>query len=75
MFSIKEILENKDMYRAGLEKRGFDLTKLEQVIELGEKRSVAMKETQALEAKKNELSVEDMDGGTFTISNGGTKIK
>lgn len=24
-----------------------------------------------LQARKNELAVEDMDGGTFTISNGG----
>jgi len=56
MFSIKDILENKKHYKEGLVKRGFDITKLEQVISLGTKRSEVMKETQSLENKKNELS-------------------
>jgi len=58
MFSIKDILENKNYYKEGLVKRGFDISKLEQVISLGTKRSEVMKETQSLENKKNNLSKE-----------------
>ncbi|MBN3534797.1 serine--tRNA ligase [Mycoplasma procyoni] len=58
MLNIKFILNNKEEVIAKLKTRGFDVSIVERVFELGEQRGSLMTEQQKLEASRNSLSAQ-----------------
>ncbi len=58
MLNLKEIVKNTDEIKASLKTRGFDVSVIDEIISLSEKRSNLMPALQELESKRNTLSKE-----------------